>query len=394
MRAVLTTIGLVWVIVLAGLPIQAESVYHRDLSILLGDSLEQPIRFSDADLFPVSWYDSIALHLQGSAVEDAMLVENDISDWQLVSLRVAPCMPLGLTPQQAVDDLCWPELRLVWQPVVTIGSPPRRFADDRAIHALYDVAGMLSPKDEQYVASLKQQIKAAFLRGGSPTLPSEDLEAFRALRNETVRMLISRLQQLRGFSFERYQNFGLRPEIGTRFESQFRQSLLDFLTPSVQPESAKEVTTMSLPAGRNPARINRWVFASFVLDNAGLRPRDIPIRSFRTGEIIFSFTSFESVTRQREDLRLDPASLNAAERTDLAQSVILMPPDRRRLQAPLADREQILVPNTSCASCHRLNDNPNNFHNLSMFLDPSELTISPRVRLDVAWDLRWLQSTL
>ena len=48
------------------------------------------------------------------------------------------------------------------------------------------------------------------------------------------------------------------------------------------------------------------------------------------------------------------------------------------------------VENTSCATCHRFNQQGENFHNLSYF-EGAEMTISPRARRDVEHELAWLR---
>ena len=64
--------------------------------------------------------------------------------------------------------------------------------------------------------------------------------------------------------------------------------------------------------------------------------------------------------------------------------------DRFRLSEKINDPEQTLVPNTSCGTCHSFNDLAFNFHALSYFQE-MDVTIAPRVKNDVAHDLRWLR---
>jgi hypothetical protein len=57
----------------------------------------------------------------------------------------------------------------------------------------------------------------------------------------------------------------------------------------------------------------------------------------------------------------------------------------------VADRRRTLVPNTSCASCHKLNGDPFDFHNLS-YLDDRDMAVTPRVARDVELDLAWIRA--
>jgi hypothetical protein len=65
----------------------------------------------------------------------------------------------------------------------------------------------------------------------------------------------------------------------------------------------------------------------------------------------------------------------------------------RNSHGQIADRTKILVDNTSCASCHKLQNDKFNFHALS-YLGIDELEVSPRVIKDVALDLSWIKTYL
>ena len=69
--------------------------------------------------------------------------------------------------------------------------------------------------------------------------------------------------------------------------------------------------------------------------------------------------------------------------------VIIDPEDVDALGDAMAD--QFFVPNTSCASCHRLNNLRFDFHSLS-HLEDGNMTISPRVVGDVDRELWWVRS--
>ena len=53
----------------------------------------------------------------------------------------------------------------------------------------------------------------------------------------------------------------------------------------------------------------------------------------------------------------------------IKDSAILFVEDFDRLRPVIADRTQRLVPNTTCASCHKLNNTRFNFHNMSYLQD-------------------------
>jgi hypothetical protein len=89
----------------------------------------------------------------------------------------------------------------------------------------------------------------------------------------------------------------------------------------------------------------------------------------------------------------DPAVERALEfgNPELEDSLIVSGEDIASKGSAMADPYQFLVPNTSCASCHRLNDLRFDFHSLSGFEDRG-ITVSPRVDKDVARDIYWTRS--
>jgi len=70
----------------------------------------------------------------------------------------------------------------------------------------------------------------------------------------------------------------------------------------------------------------------------------------------------------------------------LAEQVVLNTDDPTI--SKLANPDEFLVPNTSCASCHKLNDLRFDMHNLSS-LEDRAMTVSPRVKQDVLADQLW-----
>ena len=55
----------------------------------------------------------------------------------------------------------------------------------------------------------------------------------------------------------------------------------------------------------------------------------------------------------------------------------------------VTDPTKVFVPNTTCATCHRMNGLRFDFHSLS-HLEDRDHTVSPRVEADVAHELDWV----
>jgi len=376
-----------------------QNVAEKDLALVLERGPDRAIRFQNSgttDLFPATWYQQVLNSFRTTVVGDAIERENRWTDWQLVGLRVAPCMPLGLKPSDNVSEHCWPEVRLVWQPIVRAAAPQNFFADDRAIHATYDVfpSDALSGDELQRVISLRNRLYQYYRGGQNPNVlltASEELD-FQELRNKVVNRMLGNTLWLRSqpTANGNYTGHGLRPEYASGQGLEFRSRLLLWLQAYTPGRLIKEVTAFSLPAGRAPARINRWTFIAFDGQSGQLQPRSIAINSAVDGRTLFNFGTQETATRQQDDFRLINASFGPAAARELGNSVIFNAVDRNRLLPRLADRQQILVPNTSCASCHRFQTDPNNFHNMSYFVGLPQISLAERTQRDVAWDLNWL----
>jgi hypothetical protein len=132
------------------------------------------------------------------------------------------------------------------------------------------------------------------------------------------------------------------------------------------------------------------VFLAFLGQKGELISDNISIRSRQDGHSLAQLGPSIRGSQFRDEARLDPwLEANTADAEELRLNVLLSPQDLPRLAPVLADRRQILVPNTSCSSCHKLNELRFDFHNLS-YLEDRPLTISPRVKKDVELDLQWL----
>ncbi|HEU4411447.1 MAG TPA: hypothetical protein VFS43_39715 [Polyangiaceae bacterium] len=389
-------------------PLAATAVAGRDLAIAL--SLESASLPSALDrlgggppLLPPAWYNEVVRAYGETSVGSALESENLLADWRVVSLRLAPCAPLGLTPAHDVDRLCWPEVRLVWQPILpgfsddNIGSDTH--ADDRAIHALYDAPpeAALGAADAARARELLAAVgayNAAWSGGPYAPLGASELGEFVALRDQVTRALLDAALALRSGAIpaSAYAGVGLRPESGKPSEEKaLRGRLLGLFATYARPERLKALTSFSLPEGRQPALLDEWVFLSFRASGGTLVQENVTFRAPDDGRVLFDFGPSESASASRDDAAIYDVLDDPTDGPAIAESVILFNTDRARLAPVLADRGQRLVPNTSCASCHKLNPLRFDFHNFS-YLEDRELTVSPRVVTDVALDLAWVAS--
>lgn len=358
-------------------------------------------------LFPEHWYETLVTAYEQTSVGKALHHENRYEDWRLVSLRIVPCEPMGLAPGHHIETICWPELRLVWQPIQhqirVRGRYREAYADDRAVHAIYPIIPdmALSAQDADRVHFFRQKIFDSLnnrdLATFSPLSPME-LAEFVALRNQVSRKFLKDAIALRPVTTSsiRYSDHGLRPEFfGSEDEwSDFLKRLADFLSMHAEPQNLEKLTSFSLPAGRAPVTLDEWVFISFSNVNGTIQQQPITLHSFRDGRDLHA-TKLALSGRMAQDDRIfyDFWEGPARDWNDIRSSVILTVPDIRRLRGVLADRTQRLVPNTTCISCHKLNDQRFDFHNFS-YLEDNEITVSPRVIRDVELDLLWIKTYL
>jgi hypothetical protein len=157
---------------------------------------------------------------------------------------------------------------------------------------------------------------------------------------------------------------------------------------------------MSLPLGRAPVPLDLWSFVAFNAQDGLLERADLEVKDKESGEVFFNFSAdlgkeSEDVSAARADPKLLQRFAQLEERVQerLIDQTIL---DQTQVpsQAPkIIDPYQTLVVHTTCSSCHRFNDTPFNFHNLSYFGDRA-MTVSPRVEADVRRDLDWLKRLL
>ena len=387
----------------ASLPIDFPS--EQDLAILLPMDAEPPLKpgLSTDDggvLLSESWVAKVSDAYLDTDVMDALEQENWYEEWQVVSIRIAPCGPLGHYPGHTPDGACWPQVRVVWQPVIEdymlFGfTLIDRYGDDRAIHALYRVAPSADARENARAFELvRDQINQG--------RPLEDLDRallddFARERNLAMMRLTADVAALRDENQEAdvWRTMDVRHEYLMDGEApyQFQDRLRDFLATYAQPWALHELTSFSLPEGRNPAHVDSWVFLAFEGDAGEIIQKDITVQSRETGEVLVNLGSDQTVATTGEDETVIEAMADPARSEALAQHVFMENSDAERFGDVIADPTQTFVSNTTCATCHRLTDNPFDFHTFS-YLEDRAATISPRVIEDVDNDLRVLRAFL
>ena len=348
---------------------------------------------SRTGLLKESWYNQVKKGFKNTSVGEALDIENVFSDWQLVSVRVVPCSPLGVSPLQQIDLYCWPEIRLVWQPILLQSNHGREsnYADDRAIHVLYDIdpSIYLSSAPAELSKKIKGGISQSLSRGQAPVISESELNAFYAVRNRVTRLFLEEALALRNSP-----PIG-KVEVRSEFQSKstakpFLNSLKGFLNRHANPNNVKALTSFSLPEGRDPATLDEWVFLKFTGKAGEIVPTKITLFSAATAKPLFDF----GLAPRGTMLRDDPSLYDWLERNpndEILKNVMVF--GDRLSHSQIADRTQILVDNTSCASCHKLQNEKFNFHALS-YVGKDDLAVSPRVVKDVDLDLKWISGNL
>ncbi len=360
-----------------------------------GDLMTDNGRF----LLPPVWVDNVSDAYADTDVGNALETENVYEDWRVVALRFVPCGPLGIRPDQDIQRLCWPQVRLVWQPVVKnvrVNNVVREFyADDRAIHALYHVSPEGTASEP-----LLQEMRQFLGQGGNPnTLDREFVKAFIARRNIAITRLIKGVADLRasGSLMSSMEDINIRAELNTDdiFVSDgFQQRLSDLLGALCEPENLFELTSFSLPEGRAPALLNLWVFVAFNGSQGQLVQKPIQVIGRDSGFVIGHAGMDEAVGMT---ITPDPELLEGLDDPQFAEELEASVPFERadldRLDAVINDPNKTLVPNTVCSGCHSYNPIRFDFHALS-HMEHREATVAPRVNADVANDLLWLRQAL
>ena len=363
----------------------------KDIAIILPARGEHGLSM-DQELFLSPWWNDLRAAYAQTSVGTAVETENQRSDWRLVAMRFAPCQPLLPYISPRNNSLCQPEIRLIWQPVQQQWRQGRwlAYADDRAIHALYRVDGdaALGPEASKVWRGLAQR---------AASLSSAEEVQYAALNAAVAAELLRQLKELRSEgAVARYDGIGERPEFADPAQAgKFLVKLRRFLGQHAKPQLLTQLTTFSLPEGRNPPLIDEWVFLAFVpvRQGQGLQPQALSVRSRRDGRLLaeYGFAARASVHRDEAVLQDMLDAAGDGEREELKDAVIWTLAERSSKRARIADPEQTHVAHTSCISCHKLGDTSFNLHNLS-YLEEGEIAVSPRVEKDVERELLWLNA--
>ena len=367
---------------------------ERDLAWLIpaDEALRHPLRGAAA--LPRDWLDAVEEALLLSEIGERISDESWPEDWRLVSARATVCSPLGrVADAEEIDQLCWPELRLVWQPLVSqlnvSGVVRDVYADDRAIHALYAVGHDRAP-----LAEMRALLASgARLRDLDPRL----LARFQEARDAEGLRLLRALESMRALeptpsSDALYAGVGERPEFfSPQVIARFWERLEGVLVDLCPPEALHELTAFSLPLGRNPAAADLWSFVAFSAVGGVLSPAPMRVFGAQDGALLFEqrLDRSEDVTTAAADPELLGALAGAP--PALAAQVVADTDELSWKGERLNDPYSTLVPHTTCASCHRANGLSFNFHNLSYFED-QPMSVSPRARRDVERDLVWARA--
>lgn len=341
---------------------------------------------------PYSWYGSVMQSFYSTDVADALASENTFDEWRLVSVRITPCPAMGTFLAQDIDLFCWPTVRLVWQPVVedvqVSWGRPDYYADDRAIHAIYPLN--TRDRDGQVISNAVRNDIRSRLESGQvmSDIPEKVLKDFVVQRDNTALWLLDETYQLRDpyLPDNSWEGFDVRPELSNSSQMQqiFEEKLITFLGKTANKNDLAELTAFSLPEGRSPAHLDTWVFVAFSGNNGRIFPKDIKVIDRETGDELINIGPSQTASMGREDIKIQEAIEQGNQR--LEESIIEDLDDANVLRNEISNPSSFFVPNTSCASCHKINDIIFNFHALSHFED-QPVTVSQRVEQDVLRDI-------
>jgi UDP-N-acetylglucosamine transferase subunit ALG13 len=360
----------------------------QDIAIILPPTPDPQRRISmGGTLFPEAWWNASLKLYETTTVGTAVSSENSLKDWQLVSLRFAPCQPLFpyLTPVN--EFFCAAEIRLVWQPFLYARLSQWTYeGDDRAFHVTYRLKGTHALTSEEAKKYLDLQ------KNPNPTATQVALYDF--LHQKVVAKTLGDLKNLA--AVPPANDLQARLEFqSSDLGKQFRDQLAHFLSQQAVPNQVAEVTGFSLPEGRDPPLLDDWVFVAFApaQDGQHLDPKNILLKSTHDGRVLLDFGPATSVSMHQDDTRIFDmmSQLGEADQKEVENHTILNFKEKRTKRSLIADSKSVHVSHTTCGSCHKLNAQPFDFHNLSYF-KAHEVTISPRVHQDVRRDLQWLKS--
>ena len=205
--------------------------------------------------------------------------------------------------------------------------------------------------------------------------------------------LFQRVISLRekGIKESSFDGFGLRP--GLSDMKGFRSRLTQFLNRFTAKDLLTELTSFSLPAGRNHAGDDQWVFLAFDADAGKLTAKKLVVHASKeTGVPLSPGTLSQSTSMAFDDPHFYEIN-DPFKQSRLDEQVLLKFKNRRKIKAELLSAKPLLVGETSCATCHKFNKIRFNFHNLSKFEDRLP-TISEVLKHDVSLDLQWISENL
>ncbi|NBW81123.1 hypothetical protein EBR21_05150 [bacterium] len=225
-------------------------------------------------------------------------------------------------------------------------------------------------------------------------ISTDELKEFIALRDKVSDGLMEKALLLRSGTYadSAYTAFNERPEFNSPTTAiEFVDKLKRFLAYATPPKSLKEMTSFSLPEGREPPQTDDWVFIQFIRQGQKMVQQRINLRSAEDGRVLFDFGPAPRASQMRDEPQLHTAldNMTAKDAQEIRKRVLLSPQELATKTQVIADRNITLVPNTSCGSCHKLNNLRFDFHALS-YLEDRTISVSPRVKTDVLRDLEWL----
>jgi hypothetical protein len=365
----------------------------NELAVVLGAQWSAPLLLSSPEmtLLTQAQYNSILQKYAQTSIGEAWVTENQFQDWRLVSMRVDPCSPLVLGLDARPAFYCWPEVRLVATPVLKEYRKGNQWTkwwtDDRALHLIYPLP---VPSELQTIV---QSIQTQAAQRGVVTLSEGERDLFTRARNQSSLQLLKDVSKLT-LAPQPAQEISTRPELAQIPTSgPFREGLLNFLRSYSAPDRLKKVTAFSLPEGRNPSPSDDWVFLNFEVSKGNLRLTPIVVHHQRTGQPLVTLDGEQSASSGRDDSRVYEQWEDSPQKEQVEKQIMLFKNNPSYYEKTINDGNQILVPNTTCASCHKLNPDQTDFHNFSSFLD-NPFTISNRVKSDVKRNLAWIEDNL
>lgn len=377
------------------------TVNDKDLAIIIPkDHAHDFPAFSIKDnwgLLSDKIYTNITNSFLATEVGNSITEENSIDEWAVVSARISPCSAL-YPSLRTKDSLCWPELRVVLQPILKNkinyqSSQQEFFADDRNVHALYHASPYSALSDE---AAKRADAYIETLKTGN-NLNETQYNDFVNLRNLVASNFLKETKDLRisGIKEVNYEGFDIRPEFYKDYTADmFTSKFTAFLKRHAFTSRLHTATAFSLPAGRMPSHSDLWVFKKYIVEGDEFVESDITLHH-KGAQLMLNTGKTNSSTMQSDDPVFTSPDLTERQKRMISHHVVFNRHQQTGLLNRIADPNSFLVEHTSCASCHKLNQRmPANFHAMSYFINEPGPTVIKRVRLDVKDNLNWINNNL